>query len=375
MQLNRPQAELLHKVLTAWENAGKITAQQARELKESYTVRSFDWKMMTRYCFIIAILLGVAGVVATFADRALIRFFQSMVDKIYNAPNFILAVICAVIGFIFFYFGEKNKQAQPSRIFTNEGFILLGATFTAFTAANLAAMTGTGDIYYITVFLAATLLYLGLSLKLKNALLWLFTLISFTVWLGVLTGVSVHWKAYFLGMNFPVRYILIGAVLLTVFWQTRKFSWWKGFYPISHFYSLLLLFTALWTSSVFGNTANFDIWSKTPQWHYWPWALLSTGWAAAATYWGSQKQQLQLRSFGIAFLFLNIYTRCFEYFWEGTPKAVFFIALAVSFWLIGRRAEKIWHLDLKGSNKQLSRSGAPRSKQDVAQDSNKNHKG
>lgn len=337
---------MLHKVLTDWENSGKITPEKARELKESYTVRSFDWKMMARYCFIIAILLGVAGVVATFADRALIRFFQSLVDRIYNAPNLILAVICAAISAVFYYFGEKNKQAQPTRIFTNEGFILLGATFTAFTAANLAAMTGTGDIYYITVFLIASLLYLALSLKLKNALLWLFTLISFTVWLGVVTGVLTHWKAYFLGMNFPVRYILIGAILLIVFWQTRKFSWWKGFYPISHFYSLLLVFTALWTSSVFGNSPNFDNWSKTSQWHYWPWALLSTAAALAATYWGSKNRQLQLRSFGIAFLFLNIYTRLFEYFWDSTPKAIFFIALAISFWLIGRRAEKIWHLDL-----------------------------
>jgi len=354
MQLNRPQAEILHKMLSHWESSGLLTPEKAQELKSSYTVRSFDWKMMARYCFIIAILLGVAGVVATFADRGLIRFFQSLVDRIYNAPNFILAVICAILSAIFYYFGEKNKQAQPSRIFTNEGFILLGATFTAFTAANLAAMAGKGDIYYITVFLIASLLYLGLSLKFKNALLWLFTLISFTVWLGVLTGVITHWKAYFLGMNFPVRYILIGLILLAVFWRTRKFSWWKGFYPISHFYTLLLLFTALWASSVFGNTASFEQWSKIPQWHFWPWAVLSTAAAIVATYWGSQKHLLQMRSFGIAFLFLNIYTRCFEYFWDSVPKAIFFIALAVSFWLIGRRAEKIWHLDVNGRRRSVN---------------------
>lgn len=345
MQLNRPQAEILHKVLTQWETSGLISSEKASELRNSYSIRSFDWKMMARYCFIIAILLGVAAVIATFADRALIRFFQTLVDRIYNAPNFILAVISAAIAALFYYLGDKNKHAQPSRIFTNEGFILLGATFTAFTAANLAAIIGTGDIYYISVFLVATVLYLALSLTFKNALLWLFTLISFTVWLGVATGVLTHWKPYFLGMNFPVRYILIGVILMVVFWTTRKFSWWKGFYPISRFYALLLLFVALWTSSVFGNTANFDIWSKTAQWHFWPWALLSTLAAAGATYQGSKKNLLQLRSFGIAFLFLNIYTRCFEYFWEGTPKALFFIGLAISFWLIGRRAENIWHLD------------------------------
>ena len=351
IQLNRPQAETLHKVITEWEQTGLISPQQSGQLKNSYSVRSFDWKLMARYCFIIAILLGVAGVVATFADRALIRFFQSLVDRIYNAPNLILAIICGIISFVFFYFGEKNKQIQPTRIFTNEGFILLGATFTAFTAANLAAMAGKADRYYISVFLAASLLYLFISLKLKNALLWLFALISFTVWLGVLTGVITHWKAYFIGMNFPVRYIILGTILMIGIWRTRKVTWWKGFYPISRFYGLLLLFLALWCSSVFGNSPSFDKWADTAQWHYWPWALLSTLAALAATYYGSKKNLIQLRSFGIAFLFINIYTRLFEYFWDGTPKAIFFIGLAVSFWLIGRSAENIWHLDFSKKEK------------------------
>lgn len=345
MQLNRTQAETLHKALTEWEEKALISPQQARSLRASYSVRSFDWKMMARYCFIIAILLGVAGVVATFADRALIRFFQALVDRIYNAPNLILALLCGAVSALFYYLGQRKNKSGPQQIFTNEGFILLGATFTAFTAANLAAILGTGDIYFMAVFFFSTVLYLSLSLRFKNALLWLFTLISFTVWIGVLTGVSNGWKAYFLGMNFPIRYVLIGLVLVMLLWRTRKFSWWKGFYPISRFYGLLLLFTALWVSSVFGNSANFDSWSKTAQWHFWPWAVLSTAAAVLATYYGSQKRYVQLRSFGISFLFLNIYTRCFEYFWDSVPKAVFFIALAISFWLIGRRAERFWHLE------------------------------
>jgi hypothetical protein len=51
------------------------------------------------------------------------------------------------------------------------------------------------------------------------------------------------------------------------------------------------------------------------------------------------------RGFGITFIFINLYTRFFEYFWEGTHKAIFFAILAISFWYLGSRAEKIWHLD------------------------------
>lgn len=50
------------------------------------------------------------------------------------------------------------------------------------------------------------------------------------------------------------------------------------------------------------------------------------------------------REFGITFLLINIYTRYVEYLWDITDKAVFFGVLAISFWLIGRKAEKIWNL-------------------------------
>lgn len=350
MQLNQSQALTVHKAIATWEKSAIITPEMAAQLRQSYSIRGFDWKAMARSCFIIAIVCGVVSVVATFADRALINFFESLVDRIYNAPNFILALICAAISAAFFYFGNKKKQENPEKIFTNEGFILLGSTFTAFTAANLAKLFGSGDIYYSTVFLIAMLLFTALSIRLKNALLWLFALVSFTVFLGVITGVATHWKPYFLGLNFPLRYIFFGALLLAACWYTRHHRWWKAFYPISRFYALLLLFTALWVTSIFGNQPNFETWSGIRQLHFWPWALLSTVAAGLAVYAGWKKELLTLRSFGIAFLFLNVYSLYFEYFWNGSHKAVFFIILAVSFWIIGRSAEKIWHIDFNKKN-------------------------
>ncbi|RYZ67173.1 MAG: DUF2157 domain-containing protein, partial [Proteobacteria bacterium] len=49
------------------------------------------------------------------------------------------------------------------------------------------------------------------------------------------------------------------------------------------------------------------------------------------------------KGFGITFLFINLYTRFFELFWDATHKAVIFALLAMSFWLIGSKAEKIWN--------------------------------
>ena len=45
----------------------------------------------------------------------------------------------------------------------------------------------------------------------------------------------------------------------------------------------------------------------------------------------------------MTFLFINLYTRFFEYFLDSIHKAAFFAILAASFWYIGSRAEAIWH--------------------------------
>jgi len=59
---------------------------------------------------------------------------------------------------------------------------------------------------------------------------------------------------------------------------------------------------------------------------------------------GLKNRDMIAREFGITFLLIFIYTKYFEYFWDQTNKTLFFAILGFSFWLIGRRAEKIWNL-------------------------------
>ncbi|MDA5153756.1 DUF2157 domain-containing protein, partial [Klebsiella pneumoniae] len=40
---------------------------------------------------------------------------------------------------------------------------------------------------------------------------------------------------------------------------------------------------------------------------------------------------------------INLYTRFFEFFWNGMHKVLIFLILAVSLAVIGRYAERIWH--------------------------------
>ena len=67
--------------------------------------------------------------------------------------------------------------------------------------------------------------------------------------------------------------------------------------------------------------------------------------AVAAIWHGLRHDDGASRGFGLVFLFINLYTKYFEYFWDASHKAIFFFLLAVSFWLIGSKAEALWNLE------------------------------
>lgn len=343
MQLNKSQAEFLETMIDRWQQAEIITKEKAGELKKSYSVRSFDWKNVAKYAFIFAVVCGVIAVAATFADRKLIRLFYALIDEIFHASNLVLGIICAVISFIFFYSGQKRKQEKPDTFFTNEGFILMGSAFAAFTAANFANLSGKGDAYYITTFLLAAILYVIISFLIKSQITWLLALIAFTCWICVQSASLTDWQPYFLGMNFVLRFFLYSLIFTACTYAARKIKVFQPFYSLTFYYGLCLCFTTLWAVSICGNCGTWEAWNKVSQIHFWPWALLSTGVSALAAYTGWKKNRPMLQNFGISFLLLNIYTRYFEYCWRDNYKSLFFLVMALSFWFIGRSAEKIWN--------------------------------
>jgi hypothetical protein len=95
--------------------------------------------------------------------------------------------------------------------------------------------------------------------------------------------------------------------------------------------------------SIFGNHADLSIWNGVPQYHFWYAVLLLTGFSIGAIWWGLKKNERLTAEIGIFFLLLNIYTRYFEYAWDSLHRVVFFALLALSFWIIGKKAEGVWN--------------------------------
>jgi hypothetical protein len=108
---------------------------------------------------------------------------------------------------------------------------------------------------------------------------------------------------------------------------------------------MIYLFVSLWLLSVFGNFGTLEEWYSVRQLSLFYWGLISATVSIVCIFIGLKYRDDIAREFGITFLFLNLYTRYFEYFWDNWNKALFFSVLAISFWLIGRKAEKIWNVE------------------------------
>ena len=159
--------------------------------------------------------------------------------------------------------------------------------------------------------------------------------------MGTETGYMSGWGAYYLGMNYPLRFVIFGAALAalglvgehtstpteTSTFKTRLLA----MSPQTKVIGLLNLFIALWIMSIFGNYGDMMQWHRVRQYELFHWSALFGTVAIAAIWYSLKRDDGALRGFGLTFLFINLYTRFFEYFWDSIHKAAFFAILAVSF--------------------------------------------
>ena len=226
-----------------------------------------------------------------------------------------------------------------------------GVLFTAGSIAYFGKAIDTGSGHFSLLFLLSTAIYGALALWFPSKLVWIFAILSLGSWFGTETGYVSGWGAYFLGMNYPLRFVLFGGILVAASFFLKTQPKFTDFYKSTYIMGLLYLFIALWILSIFGNYGDMTSWYNVKQIELFHWGLLFGLVAVGAIIYGLKQDDYTSRSFGITFLFINLYTKYFEYFWESTHKAVFFLIMAVSFWFIGRKAESIWNLEfLKNNN-------------------------
>jgi len=87
----------------------------------------------------------------------------------------------------------------------------------------------------------------------NSNLIWIFSLFSLGGWFGASTGYISGWGVYYLGMNYPLRFVLFGGMLVGAALTLETQKRFKSFFRTTLIVGLLYLFIALWILSIFGN--------------------------------------------------------------------------------------------------------------------------
>ena len=130
---------------------------------------------------------------------------------------------------------------------------MLGVLSTASSIAWLGAALGSESRHFSLLLALAAGVYAVIAVAMNSALVWIFALFSLGSWLGAETGYVSGWGAYWLGMNYPARFVLYGGALVAAQYFMARSPRFAGFQRPTLSTGLLFLFVSLWMMSIFGN--------------------------------------------------------------------------------------------------------------------------
>ncbi|MCA5004429.1 DUF2157 domain-containing protein [Sphingobacterium bovistauri] len=339
LDLSRQDKETVEEALAFWKASGQLDESTVEELRSTIDERSFEWRVLARYAFWVALASLIFSVVSLFSDNTLEKFVQ----QFYDAPNIVYCIFFAGLAAVFYYLGFRNKKLYPEKTFSNETLMLAGAFSTAACIGFLGQILDRDNHFFTILFFISILIYGVLSIKLQSKLIWVFTLIALGIWFATETAYHSEWGWKFWGMNYPLRFTIFGIILTAcaVFVQP-KFSPLKSFKSTSVIIGLLYTMIALWILSIFGNYSDFEAWSRIRQIEIFYWGLIAIALSLGLAIYGLKRKDNVIRDIGFVFFLINLYTRFVEYLWDNINRTIFFLILAVSFWLVGRWSEKVW---------------------------------
>ena len=339
-RLTRKQARLVSRLIDGWRDAGTVTPDTAERLLASFRVSAFDWKYLASISLLVSALCMAVAVGSLLADEMLLE----LLERLFESPAWAKCLFFTFIAATLYAAGFRRRISKPRNVFSNEVLLLLGVFSTAAAVFFFGAAIGDEDSHFSLLLLLAGAIYGGIGIWARSKLVWVFALLSLGGWLGAETGYLSGWGVYYLGMNYPLRFVPFALVLCGVAHAFTDVGRLRLLAQSTLAMGLLYLFIALWILSIVGNLGDEETWRKVAQIELFQWSVLFAAASAVAIWHGLKFDDALSRGFGITFLFINLFTRYFEHFWEPLHKAVFFAILGVVLWFLGSRAQRIWNL-------------------------------
>jgi len=339
IDVTKNERQTIEQALAHWQDQKMLEPEKVSELKNNLDDKGFEWKILARYAFWIALASLIFSVISLFSDD----YLETLIEKFYDTPNTVFSIIFLLLAFLFYFLGFRNKCKFPEKTFSNETLMLAGSFATAASIGFLGKVLDRDENHYTILFLLSIIVYGILSVKLNSKLIWVFTLVALGIWFATETAYHSQWGFKFWGMNYPLRFTIFG-LLLTGFsyFLQPKIKILSPFQSTSYVIGLLYTMIALWLLSIFGNYSDFDKWTQVRQYEIFYWGLLGIVLSLGLALYGMKIKDHVSRDIGFVFFVINLYTRFVEYLWDNINRTIFFLILAVSFWVVGRWAERIW---------------------------------
>jgi len=300
MNLGRARNLRVQAELEALGNLGVLSPEQVRGLKARYPTGTWDVASLARIFPVLGVLMVATGIVILVRD---------LLDWWLVAE---LSLGLGGIGLLAGGWFLKHRDRLP---LAAEALQLGGAIALQGLVWVLAAHYSTGSGDWPSVVGLNTVLAFGIAYAVVNRLvLWLACAHLFA-WLGARSGFDSGWDAYWLGMDWPLRYLALAAPTLGAAWWHSVVGRgrWAPFGRIYLHFGLLTANLSFWFLSLFGAYSGGDVhWDGTEMERLAfsvLWGLLSYGCMVAAARTGLRL----LRGWGLTFLVIDLYTFYFQF--------------------------------------------------------------
>lgn len=306
---------------------GVITEAQYRSLRERYPAGPWDVAVLVRWFALLGAITAGAGVLL-FVGRQMAPLLA-----------FELLFGATTPGFLLFGRWLERARALPK---VGAAVQLLGCfCLTGLTVAlGMALSSGSGN-WPLLIGIDTAVLF-GLAYWNGNRLIAVYACANLFAWLGGQTGYLSGWGAYYLGMSYPLRFVVAGVAFTGLgLWHigSARIRWASHFGRVYLHFGLLVANLALWILSLFGNTADAG-WSDNSGERL-AYTLLWAAASIASMAYGLRRHHATFRAYGLVFALINLYTVYFQFIVARSVEGWFVHLLVVggSLLALGRHLE------------------------------------
>jgi hypothetical protein len=291
---------------------GVLTAPEVQRIAERYPTGDWDIVSLVRVFTILgAIAAGAGALVMAARHMNALRLLEGSLAA---------AIVVLLAGARWIRARDMGRTAAAMEM--GAGFAVQGLT------TVLATDFSSGSDNWPALIGVQTLLLVAMAYALQNRLVLGHASVTAFVWFGGETGYVSGWGMYWLGMSYPLRFAAAGCAAMAIAWAHAQFGGrYQSFSRVYAHFGALVLHLALWFLSIFGNFRDYVV-----NWHNDGERLAFTGlWAAVSVAFiltGARTGVGLLRSYGIVFLIINVYTFYFQ-FVAGNWAALWWLHLLI----------------------------------------------